>query len=97
MQCPFCHWSTRDLGIPDAPTAGSWPEKENLNQVIIGEKQPKIKIIVKMTKNCQRMAKNSRKWPKTAIISQKTRRILSKIIKKLQKNRENSKKLAQKK
>ena len=37
MQCPFCHWSTRDLGIPDAPTAGSWPEKENLNQVIIGK------------------------------------------------------------
>lgn len=37
MQCPFCHWSTRDLGIPDAPTAGSWPEKENLNQSRINE------------------------------------------------------------
>jgi len=39
MQCPFCHWSTRDLGIPDAPTAGSWPEKENLNQVKINQSQ----------------------------------------------------------
>lgn len=32
LSCYFCRWSSRDVGIPDQPSAtGGWPERENVH------------------------------------------------------------------
>jgi len=37
MLCSFCHWSTRDVGMNDAVSAGAWPEKENPHLTRVNE------------------------------------------------------------
>lgn len=54
LSCYFCRWSSRDVGIPDQPSAtGGWPERENVHglrlqelldtykQIMLSQKQQK--------------------------------------------------------
>lgn len=61
LNCLLCHWSSRDVGIPDqAAVSGGWPERENTYANRLQEIQEMYKSIVLLDKQ-QKLEKDKKK------------------------------------
>lgn len=64
LLCLLCHWSSRDVGIPDQPaTTGGWPERDNVHMHRLQEVISMYKALVLQEKQ-QRLEKDKKKQRK---------------------------------